>query len=98
MCAIGDVEEYSLFVDDRHDECDVRQVCAAREWIVQSNHVAGRKFDLAERSGYCHRHRSEMYRHVIALRDHATASVKDSARVITSLLDVWGKRGATQRD
>ena len=51
-----------------------------------------------ERGGDGHRHRAEMHRHVIALRDHAPIRVENCARIIASLLDVWREGGAAQRD
>src|SRR5688572_16283243 len=71
---------------------------AARERIVHRDDITGANFNYVERGGNGHRHRPEMHRHVIALRDHASLRVEHRARVVTPLFDVWRKGGAAQRD
>src|SRR5690242_1406665 len=73
-------------------------MCAARERIVHGDNVPGRELDLVQRSRDSHRHRTEMHGHVIALSDHAASGVEDSARIVTSLFDVWRECRAAQRN
>ena len=55
--------------------------------LMHWRHV--RHVPVEDDAGHGHRHRSEMYRHVIALRDHSASGIEDRARVVAPLFNVW---------
>src|SRR5438270_793846 len=69
---------------------------ASGEGVVEDYNVAGAYRRLAERGGDGQRHRAEVYGHVVALRDDASARVEDGARVVAPLLYVRRVRRATE--
>jgi hypothetical protein len=73
-------------------------VRTTREWIIERDNVAGLDINLAKRCCHRHGHRTEMDRHVISLRDHASLRIEYSTRIVTPFLDVWRKRRAPQRN
>jgi hypothetical protein len=73
-------------------------MCAARERVVEDDHVAGADFRLAQGRRDRHRHAAQMDGHVVALRDDLPRGVEDGARVVAPLLDVRREGRAPERD
>src|SRR6266700_2476795 len=71
-----------------HYQRHIRQVRAAREWIVEYHYIAGMNLDSSQGGSDSHGHRAKMHRHVVALRNYAAGAVKHGARIITTLFYV----------
>src|SRR5690348_3728908 len=62
------------------------------KWVIENSHVPGLKRQAIDGSFNRHRHRAEMYRHVVPHGQELAAGIKERAGVIAALLDVGGKR------
>src|SRR5947208_5382885 len=91
------IEKKFSFRKDTRNQRQIRKVCPAFIWIVQDHHVAWSHLAVFDRRFDRQRHRTQMYRHVISLRDHVAAVVEDRARVVTAFLDVRRKSCTLQR-
>ena len=60
--------------------------------------VAGLHGRVIDGRAHRQRHRAQVHRHVVALRDRLAVGVVDGARVVEPLLDVGREAGAAQRD
>src|SRR4030095_9278457 len=65
--------------------------------IVKNDHVPGLDVPRFERGLDRKRHRAQVHRHVIALRNHLALRVKQGAGIVAALLDVWRKCRSLQR-
>ena len=95
MRAIGNVEKtggrrrfvsrcllpsaFCLLRKDSRHQSNVRQMRAARKWIIERYYIARANLNFTERRRDCHRHRAQMHGHVIALRDYTAGRVEDRA-------------------
>jgi hypothetical protein len=78
------------------DERDVGEVRASGERIVEHEDVGSLRVVLHDRRDRI-RHRAEVDRDVLGLRDHAAALVEERRGAVAPLLDVGGERGADER-
>jgi len=67
---------------------DVRQVRASPKRIIHQRHIARPQIERLAYGAHRQRHRSQMYRHVIAHRHRLTARIVDRARIVAPLFDV----------
>ena len=72
---------------DRRDERDVGQVRAAGVGVVEGEDVAWLRAVVDDRGDRL-RHRAEVHRDVLRLRDHPAVGVEEGARAVAALLDV----------
>ena len=77
------------------DDREVRKVCSTRVRVVEDPGLPRRGILLANR-GDGLRHRAEVNRDVLGLRDHAPFLVEERGRAVAALLDVGGERGADE--
>jgi len=71
---------------------------AALKRVVQDDDVTAAHVDGVDGRAHRERHRAEMHRHVIALRNRLAVGVVDGAGVVEPLFDIGREPGAAQRD
>ena len=74
----------------------IRQVRAACVRIIEDYNIAGSELQCLECSADRHRHRAEMYRHMITLSNKDAVLVEDGAGIVSTLFYVRGESGATK--
>ena len=62
---------FCRLAEDSHHQRDIRQMRATGKRIVEGDDVTWADLNFAQGRSNGHRHRTEMYGHVIALRDYA---------------------------
>ncbi len=98
MRAISDEERRALgaWEEDGSDRCDIRQMGATVEGIVEDGDVAGAEFQGLSRGPHRQRHCAQVHRHVIAHGDGIAMRIVDGTGIIAAFLDVHRVGTATQ--
>ena len=87
-----DIEQKFVFPKHPGNQRDVGKMRSAFIRIIQNDNVTGTDGPVLDRRSHRKRHRSQVYRHVIALRNHLRMLVKDRARVVPPLFDIRRER------
>src|SRR5689334_23434429 len=64
--------------------------------IVEDDHIARLNFSRIDRGGHRERHGTEMNGHVVALSNHLAECIKDRARIVPALFNIWRESGPLQ--
>src|SRR5688500_7647917 len=78
--------------------CDIRQVRASIERVVEDHRIAGTQTRsmTGENAAYTLSHCTQMHRHVRCIRHQRPGCVEESAREVEPFLDVHTGRGALE--